>query len=73
VFYGVAFSPDGKRAWVSGGGENVVHTYAVDGDRLTPGTDIPGVTWAAGLAFARTPKGDRIYVANTSRDARPAA
>jgi len=24
VFYGLAFSPDGKRAWASGGGQGVV-------------------------------------------------
>jgi DNA-binding beta-propeller fold protein YncE len=71
VFCGVAFSPDGKRAWVSGGGENVVHTYTVDGEHLVPGPDIAGVTWAAGLAFADTPKGERLYVAN-NLSARPA-
>ena len=64
AFYGVAFSPDGKRAWVSGGGQNVVHTFTVDGDQLTPGADIPGITWAAGLAYGQTPAGPRIYVAN---------
>jgi hypothetical protein len=42
VFYGVVFSPDGKRAWTSGGGENVVHSFTVDGDQLTPAA--PGST-----------------------------
>ena len=27
VFYGVTFSPGGKVAWASGGGQNVVHVY----------------------------------------------
>ena len=27
VFYGIAYSPDGKRAWASGGGQNVVHAF----------------------------------------------
>ena len=29
AFYGVTFSPGGKRAWASGGGQNVVHAYSV--------------------------------------------
>ena len=29
VFYGVAFSPDGTKAWASGGGQGVVHAFAV--------------------------------------------
>jgi YVTN family beta-propeller protein len=72
VFYGVVFSPDGKRAWTSGGGENVVHSFTVDGDQLTPAPDIPGVTWAAGMAYGTTPNGPRIYVANNLAGA-PAA
>jgi DNA-binding beta-propeller fold protein YncE len=32
VFYGIAYSPDGKRAWASGGGQGVVHVFDV-----TPG------------------------------------
>ena len=48
VFYGVTFSPGGKRAWASGGGQNVVHAYAVgkglreigdDPDAVLPGRD----------------------------------
>ena len=63
VFYGVAFSPGGKRAWASGGGQNVVHVYAV-GKKLTETGQIPVPNFPAGLAYGRTPKGDRIYVAN---------
>jgi YVTN family beta-propeller protein len=64
VFFGVVFSPDGTRAWASGGGENVVHAYTVNGDQLTPAGDIPAPWFPAGLAYGRTPLGDRIYVAN---------
>ena len=63
VFYGVAFSPGGKRAWASGGGQNVVHVYDV-GRSLKPAGDIPVPNFPAGLAYGKTPKGDRIYVAN---------
>jgi YVTN family beta-propeller protein len=63
VFYGVTFSPGGKRAWASGGGQNVVHVYNV-GKRLRPAGDIPTPYFPAGLAYGKTPRGDRIYVAN---------
>ncbi|HEY2601521.1 MAG TPA: hypothetical protein VGI67_08200 [Thermoleophilaceae bacterium] len=69
VFMGVVFSPDGTRAWVSGGGENVVHAYDVDGDQLTPTTDIAAPWWPSGLAYGHTPIGDRIYVANNQSGA----
>ncbi len=64
VFFGVVFSPDGTHAWASGGGENVVHSYSVSGDQLTPTGDIPTPWFPAGLAYGHTPLGDRIYVAN---------
>ena len=63
VFYGVAFSPGGKRAWASGGGQGVVHVYDV-GRTLTETGQIPTPFFPAGLAYGKTPKGDRIYVAN---------
>jgi YVTN family beta-propeller protein len=64
VFYGVVFSPDGLRAWASGGGQDVVHAYAVEGDRLRETGTIAVPGFPAGLAYGRTPQGDRIYVAN---------
>jgi len=64
IFYGVVFSPDGTRAWASGGGENVVHSFSVQGDQLTQTGDIPAPWFPAGLAYGHTPIGDRIYVAN---------
>jgi YVTN family beta-propeller protein len=63
VFYGVTFSPGGKRAWASGGGQNVVHVYAV-GKGLREVGQIPTPYFPAGLAYGKTPRGDRIYVAN---------
>ncbi|MEA2222636.1 MAG: hypothetical protein QOH83_1012, partial [Solirubrobacteraceae bacterium] len=68
VFYGVAWSPDGKRAWASGGGQQVVHAYAVDGGAITETGQITldqaaGAYFPAGLAYGHTPKGDRLYVA----------
>jgi YVTN family beta-propeller protein len=74
VFYGVAFSPDGTKAWASGGGQQVVHSYTVAGGQLTAGPDIPigacgaatsdGACFPAGLAYGKTPLGDRLYVAD---------
>lgn len=64
VFQGVVFSPDGTRAWMSGGGENVVHAFNVAPDKLTPTTEIATPWFPAGLAYGHTPIGDRIYVAN---------
>ena len=63
VFYGVVFSPGGKRAWASGGGQNVVHVYTVGKGLREDGT-IPVPNFPAGLAYGKTPRGDRIYVAN---------
>ena len=63
VFYGVVFSPGGKRAWASGGGQNVVHVYDV-GKTLKETGQIPTPYFPAGLAYGQTPRGDRIYVAN---------
>ena len=41
VFYGVVFSPDGRRAWAAGAGQNVVHAYAVGArGQLTPTGEI---------------------------------
>jgi YVTN family beta-propeller protein len=64
VFYGVVYSPDGKHAWASGGGQNVVHVYSVDNGSLTETGQIPVPSFPAGLAYGHTPQGDRIYVAN---------
>ena len=59
----MTFSPGGKRAWASGGGQNVVHVYSV-GKGLREIGQIPTPYFPAGMAYGKTPRGDRIYVAN---------
>ena len=63
VFYGVVFSPDGRRAWAAGAGQNVVHAYKVGpGGGLTTVAEIKAPFFPSGLAYGHTPRGDRIYV-----------
>lgn len=64
VFYGIAYSPDGKRAWASGGGQGVVHVFDVTPAGLTETAQIPAGFFPSGLAYGKTPLGDRIYVAD---------
>ena len=65
VFYGVAFSTDGRRAWASGASQNCLHTYDVTADgQLVPTGDIPAGVFPAGVAYGHTPLGDRLYVVN---------
>ena len=65
VFYGVTYSPDGKHAWASGGGQGVVHAYDVaPNGALTATRDIKAGFFPAGIAYGHTPLGDRLYVAN---------
>src|SRR5262245_52084835 len=64
VFYGIAYSPDGKRAWASGGGQNVVHAFDVTPAGLTETGAIPAGEFPSGLAYGNTPLGPRLYVAN---------
>src|SRR5262249_12312970 len=73
VFVGLAYSPDGKRAFASGGGSNVIHSFSVGSDaRLTASGDLSAgpVTstplgdgpWPIGLSIS--PDGTTLYVAN---------
>lgn len=64
VFYGVAWARDGRTAYVSGGGQNVVHVLQARDGQLTETGSIAAPSFPAGLAYGRTPKGDRLYVAN---------
>jgi YVTN family beta-propeller protein len=66
TFYGVAWAPDGRRAWVSGGGQRVVHVLDVQDGQLTETGTIPTPGFAAGLAYAVTPRGARLYVVNNT-------
>jgi YVTN family beta-propeller protein len=77
LYAGVAFSPDGTHAYASGGGSEVIHTYAVANGQLTEGTPIQLPTknpagqsvnmYPAGLAV--TPDGKRLVVADEMADA----
>jgi YVTN family beta-propeller protein len=64
AFYGVAWSRDGRQAWVSGGGQGVLHALTATDGVLTETGTIAAGPFAAGLAYGRTPLGDRLYVAN---------
>jgi len=72
VFYGVAFSPNGRRAWASGASQNCLHTYDVTADgQLVPTGDIPAGVFPAGVAYGHTPLGDRLYVVNNLSSINP--
>jgi YVTN family beta-propeller protein len=77
LFAGLAFSPDGKTAYASGGGSEQIHVYAVSGGQLTEQAPIPLPTinptgakinmFPAGLEV--TPDGKRLVVADHLADA----
>ncbi|MEU9214136.1 bifunctional YncE family protein/alkaline phosphatase family protein, partial [Streptomyces sp. NPDC048415] len=77
IFTGLAFSPDGKRAFASGGGREIIHTYDVVDGRLTEKDSIKLPTknpdgqavnmYPAGIAV--TPDGKRLVVADRLADA----
>ncbi len=77
LFVGLAFSPDGKTAYAAGGGDELIHTYAVSGPHLTetapialPATNPAGAKvnmFPAGLEV--TAGGKRLVVADHLADA----
>ncbi len=80
VFYGLAYSPGGTRAYASGGGSNVIHTYDVaPSGTLSATTDISlGLSgslypdlgtgpWPAGLSLGAD--GTTLYVADNLANA----
>jgi YVTN family beta-propeller protein len=77
LFVGLTWSPDGRRAYASGGGQNVVHSYRVRAGRLTeagslalPRTNPAGQPvdmFPAGLDL--TEDGSRLVVADHLADA----
>ncbi|MBV9282215.1 MAG: bifunctional YncE family protein/alkaline phosphatase family protein, partial [Chloroflexi bacterium] len=74
VFIGFAYSPDGKSAYASGGGENVVHTFSVNADGTLAATgdvaeakfttDFSTSSYPTGLSVSRD--GKTVYVANSN-------
>ena len=64
AFYGAAWAADGQTAYVSGGGQNVIHVLKRSGGQLAEAGTIAAPTFPAGLALGRTPRGQRLYVAN---------
>jgi len=74
VFIGIAYSPDGKSAYASGGGENVVHTFSVNADgtltatgdvaEAAVSTDFSKSSFPTGLSVSRD--GKTLYVANSN-------
>jgi YVTN family beta-propeller protein len=73
AFLGVAFSPDGKSIYTSGGGRDVVYRYSWDGSRaaladsvvIAP-LDTLHPRFVGGIAFASD--GRRLYVAENMAD-----
>ncbi len=76
VFAGVAFSPDGRRAYVSGGGNDLIRVYDVQGQQLTERSPISLPTTTPDGApvnpfparLAVTPDGQRLVVADQLAD-----
>jgi YVTN family beta-propeller protein len=76
LFIDVVFSPDGKHAYASAGGNNKIRVYDVQGQQLTERASIPLPTTGpdgkpinpgpAGLAIA--PDGRTLYAANSLSD-----
>ncbi|HEX6507997.1 MAG TPA: bifunctional YncE family protein/alkaline phosphatase family protein, partial [Chloroflexota bacterium] len=77
VFVGAVYSPDGKHAYVSGGGQNVVHTFAVasDGTLIASGDISEAPTVAPLNAFSSSSyptglsvsaDGKTLYIANSN-------
>src|SRR5437763_8851534 len=80
VFVGLAYSPDGTRAYASGGGSNVIHTYDVtpagtlsatdDISMGVAGSHYPALgtgPWPVGLSVS--PDGTTLYVADNLANA----
>jgi YVTN family beta-propeller protein len=71
LFVGLAFTPDGKTLFASGGGNNLIRRYTVNDGMLTEGKPIMLLTPANPLpaGIAVTPDGQRLLVADQQADA----
>jgi YVTN family beta-propeller protein len=77
AFLGLAFSPDGKTLWASGGNDDALYRYTWRDGAATLETRVellvkkdaksPGTSYPAGLALSRD--GKRLYVAENLGDA----
>ena len=67
LFIGLAWAPDGGRAYASAGGNDKVRTYAFDGRRLAQGASIAVPGFPAGLAISAD--GRTLYAAENQADA----
>ena len=67
-YSGVAFSPDGTRAFAADGPGSAVHTFAIAEGAVTETQEIQinGAVWPAGVAVS--PDGGRLYVAANLAD-----
>lgn len=65
-FHGLAFSPDGKRLWVSGAGTHGVWMLDRRGDRLVASLSLPVPGYPAGLAISDD--GRRLYAVDNAGD-----
>jgi YVTN family beta-propeller protein len=76
AFLGLAFSPDGKSLWASGGNEDTILRYAWENGRAQLASSIPlganvepkktAAHYPAGIAFSND--GSRLYVAENLSD-----
>lgn len=73
VNVGVVWSPDGTRAYVSGGGDDKIRTYSLHGSSLTEGPSIftagpgnKGVSYPIGLAISND--GRTLFAAENRKD-----
>jgi YVTN family beta-propeller protein len=72
-YVGLAFSPDGSRAWASDGAGNSLHTFTISGQTVTEGNQITlspnngnADSYPAGIAVSAS--GRRLYVAGNFSD-----
>ncbi|MHB9027544.1 MAG: beta-propeller fold lactonase family protein [Candidatus Latescibacterota bacterium] len=72
-FYGLAFSPDGKRLYASGGGDDRILAWRMNGRSATPDSSIslrapgaPPKPFPAGIALS--PDGGTLYAAENRGD-----
>lgn len=75
AFVGLAFAPDGRTLFASGGNQDVVYRYRWEGDSASladsivlhqKARDSSGTRYPAGIALS--PHGDRLYVAENLGD-----